>query len=447
MTLLESIFIKSIDNRFRKKITKESIVPHSKPLIKKGDFLKELFKKLKNKQYFVSNPRNFIIIDKGNLVSRIIPTFIVEDNCIYYYCIKTLEPYIAKNRIEGTYGWFSMWWEIRKKESEECKELENNIPSLPLNPLNSLARKEAWRDFQKKAYSRIDRSKYVYFVDFDIANFYDTINISLLEKKLYTAINQHDYDIVNLLLFFLKNQNREFIWYEHKTVGLPQDEFWKPSRILANFFLQEYDKKIHDESKNLNAQYLRYADDQLIYAPSQETTQKLLYFASKELHKIWLNINASKVRCFDSVDSFEQYWAFEIFNLLGDPSNTVNIERAVDLYIDRKNKNAHFRSSSVLSRLIYCDINKINVRKKANIMSEILDESFLKKCTYRQLEKIHNLFDVSDRESFLKNLMDLWSRILHNAYHYQLLSLSQKITSPTLNQKIINQYIISHQPY
>lgn len=156
-------------------IFKKTYVPIQKP--NKDKFLDDLFHKIQDYSYTPSNPREYIVFNKHNLVSRIVPILAVADICVYYFCIKSLEKELANNRVDGTYGGFSMSGELRNKENTEFDSL-NEIPlSISAHTYNPLAWVNAWRDFQKKAFTYSNQDDYSYFIKFDIANFYDCINL------------------------------------------------------------------------------------------------------------------------------------------------------------------------------------------------------------------------------------------------------------------------------
>lgn len=117
------------------------------------------------------------------------------------------------------------------------------------------------------------------------------------------------------------NWNKTFEGYSYKLVGVPQDTIGDCSRISANFYLQDYDESMKELCDTSNAKYLRYADDQIIYSNNKMTGRQILFEASKCLFKIGLDINSGKVVEFDSREQFNQYWAFEIFELLDDKKN------------------------------------------------------------------------------------------------------------------------------
>jgi hypothetical protein len=70
---------------------------------------------------------------------------------------------------------------------------------------------------------------------------------------------------VIMLLFYLLNQwNRRNTGLHPQAVGLPQDALADCSRILANYYLQKYDKFAVTVCCEASALYFRYADDQMI---------------------------------------------------------------------------------------------------------------------------------------------------------------------------------------
>ena len=90
---------------------------------------------------------------------------------MYYLCVKLLENEIAGNRVEGTFGGWTLGNTIRIKEEKEILELEY----VPFNSLNPFAWKEHWQSFQGVARRYADAGEWNYFVSLDIANFYGSI--------------------------------------------------------------------------------------------------------------------------------------------------------------------------------------------------------------------------------------------------------------------------------
>ena len=151
-------FLSSIDTKFWKHIHNKTYVPIS-PIWDKKQFLIWLFEQIDNHNYSPSKPREYIVSNKHNMVSRIVPVFELKDSCVYYFCVKKIEKEIAINRVEWTYWWFSLWWCIRKTEDEEFKMKEQIFFSSSPFSYNIFAWVNARRDFQKKSKSLFKKLK------------------------------------------------------------------------------------------------------------------------------------------------------------------------------------------------------------------------------------------------------------------------------------------------
>ncbi len=119
-------------------LLKKSLLPLEKDDIPedKNKFLKNLYGEIRAGRYFPSPPRGYIILDKNRGVPRIIPVFNYRDSCVYYLCVKELEEYIGVNRIEGTYGGWTMGNPIRLQEDAETVPVSQNTKEEDTIPLD-----------------------------------------------------------------------------------------------------------------------------------------------------------------------------------------------------------------------------------------------------------------------------------------------------------------------
>lgn len=119
----------------------------------------------------------------------------------------------------------------------------------------------------------------------DIAKFYDSINLDILERKIRAHVDRQNYPAVDLLFVLLRFWNRSLEGYGAKSVGLPLEEIGDNSRILANFYLAEYDETLvsFGESFQPGGKYLRYADDQILMASEMDQAEETLFRAGVEL--------------------------------------------------------------------------------------------------------------------------------------------------------------------
>ena len=163
------------------------------PKIQRNIIVENLYKDISNKNYYPSIPKTLIYTEKSEGVPRVIPVFEIKDYCLYYFCIKKLESRIAENRTPNTFWWWSLGGKIRQCEEDEIDLLEDKIHefekdmanfydvSVSEYSFNPRARSKSYWDFNWKLKSTIETETYLFCVEFDIANFFDSINLNLLE--------------------------------------------------------------------------------------------------------------------------------------------------------------------------------------------------------------------------------------------------------------------------
>lgn len=361
---------KQVGQRFWKHIHKETLIPYTKDIQDRKSFLMQLCENLEKMRYVPAPPRGYVVSHKQNLVVRFIPTLTEEDYCVYFYCIKCLEEEIAGNRVIGTYGGWKLGGAIRKLENFD------DVSSMSDYSYNRFAWKQAWTEYQTKAYNFQKNSNYNFFIIFDIANFYDSVNLRRLEILIRETIGKNKTEIVNLLFYFLSNCGKRDLNYDGQNAGISQDEVGDCSRVLANFYLQNYDKNISNICSSRNSDYLRYADDQIIASPDEKTAKEIMFLASKGLIKLGLNLNASKARML-SKDAFYKYWSFDIFKLLIDVGDASKIQQAWALYKNRLKDRNKFKPETVLKRILSCNLNKLPIAIKDEILKESMNKDFI----------------------------------------------------------------------
>ena len=425
---------------------KESVVEFDDCIGGKVPFLDDVYSEIKTKKYQPDLVREYIISNKHNRVTRIVPTFTRKDYCVYFYCIKSLEKFMCPNRIDGTFGGWTLSNGLKRQEDaeivlqEDC--LISDIFSSSDISYNPLAWKKYWKEFQTQAYFHYQDEKYNFFLKFDIANFYDCININILENKIRLSIQENDQkeldedgkivnynDDIELLGYFLKFWNRKFEGYKAKNVGIPQEEVGDCSRILANFYLQEYDSIMFELCQEKGAKYLRYADDQMFFTDNEKTARYLLFEASKELHKIGLNINSSKVDEFKTRSEFEIYWSFDIFQILSEENkeNKVEIEKAVNIYLKRSNSEKRIKSEMVLNRLLSFRLDLIEPSLRYNIKSKLFDKEYLSTGNFWIFQRIYKILSEKEKDDFFTVLDELINDVNFNSFHYNLMKFYKKV--------------------
>lgn len=140
-------FVTEIDNRFYKHLYTKSHLPLHK-IPEKSKFLENLRKQVICKNYHPQTPRAYVVQGKEHLISRITPILQIQDACVYYYCIKQIEGYLAKTRVEGTFGGFSMGGVIRNLEENEFVNV-SELESASSYPYNPISWSKEWGGFSK----------------------------------------------------------------------------------------------------------------------------------------------------------------------------------------------------------------------------------------------------------------------------------------------------------
>jgi len=411
----------------------------------KNLFIEELYKEIQERKYYPSIPRCYIDRDKGKGVTRIIPVFTLKDYCVYYYCIKKIEDKIAYNRVKNTFGGWTLGGLMRKSENDEMEKKRKDFSryedfiaelygiSVSEYSFNPAAWAKAYGDLNAKLYMTAKARSYKYVVELDIANYYDSIRLDILEMRIREIVNEEYADVVSLLFHFLNYWNRNINLYNKQTVGIPQDAMGDCSRILANFYLQPYDKIVYELCKQNKCKYLRYADDQFIFSEDKNKLHILIFKVSKKLNSLGLSVNQKKVKI-KTTKELINHRSFKIFDLLKDDKDKKDknkVEQFVDHYLDLLDKaglsNIKNNGTPLLNRALFCPaLKNIDFSKKMKLISCYLDDEYLKNNKAVYFEKIYKLLNKSDKEQFIKKLDFLSRKLIHNAFHYELLNFYEK---------------------
>ena len=440
------------DNKFWKWIRTKSIVLYKTPSDKEK-FLKSLYKKIENRNYYPSPPEEYLTINKGNGVVRTIPSFQLEDLCIYYYCARKLEKYIAVNYVNGTYGGFGLSGKLRQLEEENISHIQDEhtvieigdesyvfteLSGYPtLSTLSPKAWYTEWNDFTKKLYFDSRNFGNGFVADLDIANFYDSIQLDNLEYKLRKYVPHQCNDVIYLIMHFLRYWNRHINFYRQQGAGIPQDVFGECSRILANFYLQAYDKQFSKYCESLGGKYFRYADDQVIFADSKEKLEIMIAKSSSLLMREGLNLNQKKVKVM-TINEFKKYYSFQNFiDLAQKAKEDVRIKtlkKQIDFYLRNRHK---LRKSgfSILKRIL--GILAKTRKRPANfalLKSHLLSSDILTKnysLNDSDLGRIYVLLNQREKKKFIKILDSNIESCLYTMYLYHVRMFYKSIRQST----------------
>ena len=426
----EQDFSNCFSNRLYEKIVKESTTRLNRKINKQEykQIIKELYYELSNYEYSVGNIEEKLFVYKSNNVARIIPVLTVKDELLYYFVCKMLEDEIAINRTENTYGGWILGNKIRLEEDSEIDYVYKSYNPLLWN--------ENWKDFQNIIYNSVkDLSNDSIILKLDIANFYDNINLNLLEKKLLASVPTEKLEYINILIYFLRNWNLKTEKYHFKSVGIPQNEFGDQSRLLANFYLQGYDKKIKQICDKSNAQYIRFADDQVIIVKDKSKINDIMYVISKELNTIGLNLNASKVKEYNK-DTIQIFYGIPIFQLLDEKKYN---EAAKKFFEYKENEKVDFNYISSLKRFLNLGLDKFNMSNRSKIKSIITEYQFIRESNEYYMKKIYENLDIEEKKELIELIYKISKETTYNSFHYNAINFIKKCKIDTNIDDIISR--------
>lgn len=428
------------DPKFWKWIRSYSQIPYPR-IQDKDKFLSDVYKTIVNRTYYPRPPHAYVTFNKGRGVLRVVPAFTLEDLCVYYYCTRKLEKYIAINRIPGTYGGFGISGRLKRIEEEEVDGLRDGLEIteledvhyvfeemngyLTLTSLNPQAWFEDWNDFTKKLYLNCSSYRDGYVAELDISNFYDSIQLDNLEYKLRKYVPQGCNDVVYLVCHFLRFWNRHINFYRQQGAGIPQDTFGECSRILANFYLQTYDQKISRYCQNKGATFFRYADDQIVFANSKEDLEEIITKASTFLMREGLNFNQKKVKIM-SIPELRKYYSFNsFFKLAFKKTESIDVqilEQQINFYL--KNKGKLKKGGVSLLRRLLTLLGKTRRRPKnfTELKYHILNDFVKNNYTLSRsdLEKIYNILTKREQTQFVNILNSMIPSCWCTSFLYDL---------------------------
>jgi group II intron reverse transcriptase/maturase/CRISPR-associated endonuclease Cas1 len=107
-----------------------------------------------------------------------------------------------------------------------------------------------------------------YVLRLDIDNYFDTVDHETLNKRLCAVVP--DTEIVRLIMLSMKMGCVDHSRWEDVSKGLPQGGVLSP--LLANLYLHSFDQFVLSK----DVEYVRYADDFLIFCKTKEDADALL---------------------------------------------------------------------------------------------------------------------------------------------------------------------------
>lgn len=311
--------------------------------------LKAIIEQVNDGGYSPSKPHGFLSAPKQNAVARFVPVFTHVDTAVYFACMQSVDEKLAAAAVPHTFGAWQLGGARRCVEEKEALEMfggEDSL-SIPMSCYNRGAWVRNWSQFWKLLAAQHEHAdENAYFALFDIANFYDSVDLRRLENAVRAESTGVQF-AMNVLFHLLRTWNKGICLYSESTKGLPMDIVGDCSRLLANFYLSEFDRNFRDHVLNRGGDYMRFADDMVVKGASEQICKDLVFVASEALHRLGLNINVAKVR-YMSKERFNKYWGFVIM----DRFESGRVSEAMTLLKDFISHDEFGRKPTALKRAI-----------------------------------------------------------------------------------------------
>lgn len=336
------------------KLRNDAVIPvvDEEKYKQRAEILDSLQKKVQRHDYHPQQILGFLGLCKSGGATRFVPVFSIEDFSVYYAATSALQKHLCFD-LDGVYG---AWWMSanHSKITPDEEIFGDYVFEGSLSTKQWIKNWASFSDLLRHECEQADESTWFHVTD--IANFYDSIDLSILEQKIKRIVIEET-DALDVLLHFLRYWNRTIRGYNPSSKGIPQEIVQDASRILANFFLKESDERIIEICKQFDCKYIRWADDIIFVGRDKRSLEIVTYLYATELHKVGLNLNASKTKCYTK-RQIEEYRCLDILKLLSF-KEVDKINQAIDIFKHRVSSEAwKCREDTVAKNLLSLLTNK-----------------------------------------------------------------------------------------
>jgi hypothetical protein len=400
--------------------------------------VRAVFESVQSARYAPSIPEAEIIMNKGHGVARIKPVFCIQDYIVYYFCIKELEDVISGNRTDHTFGGWSLGGTLRKQEDRDV-EFDTGFSSARYS-FNPRAWQQAFGEFNALLFSQLETGAYTHILQFDLSNFYDCVRLDILERWIREDASADKGWIIALLFYFLNQWNRRNTGLHPQGVGIPQDALADCSRLLANYYLQKYDKFAANLCTQAGANYFRYADDQMLLLNGTDRIEKLMLLLTRNLDRQGLRVNQKKVDLW-TVKELEEHRCRSIqavFAKPGDNKDPKLVRKFVDSYFKLSEAQLVKTWNSglpLLNRLLWANIESLPQSLFNKLLTRYTLPKYLLRAEKNKLLRVHELNAKRKKPMDLnKRLIDLGGTTFHNGFHHEAFAFAKEIKNTTMKK-------------
>jgi hypothetical protein len=423
-------FLRWFNRRFWKALTNSSFpifIPKTAP--DRERLLESVYYEIESARYAPSIPEAELVINKGHGVARTVPVFSVKDYLVYYFCIKELEDVLCGNRTPNTFGGWTLGGKLRKQENDE---IENEATDYGRYSFNPQAWTQAFGEFNSLLFAQLDSGHYDFVLQLDLSNFYDSVRLDILERWIREDSAAEKGWVIALLFYLLNHWNRRNTGLHLQAVGIPQDALADCSRILANYYLQRYDRFAEGICAQAGAEYFRYADDQMILLKTPSKVENLLLLLTRNLDRYGLRVNQKKVKLWETDELIKHRCRSiqAIFAKKGDNQNPPLVKKFVNAYLSLTP--AELASTwnggmPLLNRLLWAKLDSLPRRLYEKLLVRFTAPSFLLQASAEKLKRISelNLLRVVPID-LNRRVRSIAVKSVHNAFHHEAFTFSKE---------------------
>lgn len=396
-----------------------------------------VFDEIDSARYSPSIPETEMLLNKGYGVTRTVPVFSITDYIVYYFCVKELENILAGNRTPNTFGGWLLGGKLRSKEYCEIDCEATDYGRYSFNPNGW---RQAFGEFNALLYAQLDTVRYSYVLQFDLSNFYDSIRLDTLERM----IREKDHDdkgwVITLLFYLLNHWNRKNTGLHRQTVGLPQDALADCSRLLANFYLQQYDEFAARVCHKVDGAYFRYADDQMILINNTSKCDSILLLLTRKLDRFGLRVNQKKVDIWTTTEIQENRCrgVHAIFANQEDLKNGDVVKEYANKYLSiskEKLLKTWNRGMPMLNRLVWANIESLAEEQMLTVVQRLLEPSYLLLADSKKLKRISDIVTRHAKDIRYRDmLISLGDVSVHNAFHHEVVAYARLVNDQELGR-------------
>lgn len=416
------------------------VIPSSKGT--RTRLVREVYDSIVSARYSVDIPETEIVINKGHGVARTVPVFSLKDYIVYYFCIKELEPILAVNRTPNTFGGWALGGKLRRLEDNDIGDDFGEYDSR--YAFDPKAWSAAFGEFNSLLYAQLDTGEFPFVLQFDLSNFYDSIRLDILERWIREESDSAKGWIIALLFYFLNQWNRKRTGLHPQSVGIPQDALADCSRILANYYLQKYDKYASAQCANIDAVYFRYSDDQMVLLRSRTAYERLLLLLTRRLDQYGLRVNQKKVFLWERAE-LERHRLRDLHKLFkekDDTKNSILTQRYATRYLSISSEDLHSSWNGglpALNRLLWANLDSLPRAQQDELLVRFCSKEYLVKADYKKMKRIYSLTMPEKRAEFIDCLLDLSDQLVHNSFHYEVYFLGLELNEAALCKKVLDR--------